>query len=172
MKMRKEDELEFEDEVEYAAEELLREKYREYQGLKNFKTSEWNRLENLPDVYDRIYTFKHYQQTANVIMQENIARAFAYPGFYISITLQGFPFEKLSDNSGPILLSFLLKHERKMTQLHAKVRRNPYYPSNETIIKSNEEYLISMGFRRFITRPIFSRVISGTTKTKYTSNIK
>lgn len=44
MQMRKEDELEFEDEVEYAAEQLLRDKFREYQGLKNFKTSQWNAL--------------------------------------------------------------------------------------------------------------------------------
>lgn len=39
MQMRKQDQLEFEDEVEYAAEQILREKFKSYQGLKNFKTS-------------------------------------------------------------------------------------------------------------------------------------
>lgn len=39
MHMRKDDELQFQDEVEYAAQDILREKYKEYQGLKNFKTS-------------------------------------------------------------------------------------------------------------------------------------
>lgn len=48
MQMRKEDELEFEDEVEYTVDDVLREKFKDYHGLKNFKTSEWNNLENLP----------------------------------------------------------------------------------------------------------------------------
>lgn len=47
---------------------MLREKFKEYQGLKNFKTSEWNELENLPDEYDRIYTFKHYTRTQNNVL--------------------------------------------------------------------------------------------------------
>ena len=42
--MRTEDEMEFQDEVEYAAEEKVREKFREYQGLKSFKSSSWNQL--------------------------------------------------------------------------------------------------------------------------------
>lgn len=46
------------------------------------------------------------------------------------------------------------------------------YPGNDTVIKSNDQYLISMGFRRFLTRPIFSRVINGTEKTKYIKKIE
>jgi len=48
-----------------------------------------------------------------------------------------------------------------MTQLHAKVRRNPYYTNNDTMIESNQYFAISMGFRRMVVRPIFSRVVSG-----------
>ena len=59
-----------------------------------------------------------------------------------------------------------------MTQLHLKVRRNPYYPSNVNEVVSNEKYLVSMGFRRFYIAPIFSRIIQGTDKTKYIRNIK
>jgi len=33
---------------------------------------------------------------------------------------------------GPLIATFLMKHERKMTMLHARVRRNAYYPLNDT----------------------------------------
>ena len=59
-----------------------------------------------------------------------------------------------------------------MTQLHAKVRRNPYYRANDSTIESNQHFFISMGFRRIVVRPIFSRIIQGSEKTKYTKNIK
>ena len=59
-----------------------------------------------------------------------------------------------------------------MAQIHAKVRRNPHYPANDTVINSNELYLVSMGFRSFITRPIFSRVINGSDKTKFIKKIE
>lgn len=129
MQMRGEDELEFEDEVEYAAEELLREKYRQYQGLKSFKTSQWNELENLPSEYDRIFFFKHYLQTQRAASKDNLARGFAYPNFYIRVTLVGVDLHKVSDYARkmPLVLSFLLKHERKMTVLHGKVQPNPHY---------------------------------------------
>ncbi len=133
--------MEFQDEVEYTADQLLREKYRNYQGLKNFKTSQWNHLENLPEEYDRIYTFKHYSKTQHTVVAENLAKGFAYPGFYVSITIRGL--ENSVDalqkhiSQGPLIASFLLKHERKMTMLHAKVKRNAFYPLNDVEIKSN-----------------------------------
>ena len=36
----------------------------------------------------------------------------------------------------PIILSFLLKHERKMTVLHGKVQRNPFY-EGDSVVNSN-----------------------------------
>lgn len=65
----------------------------------------------------------------------------------------------------------MLKHEQKMTQLHLKVKRNPYYPANDTVIESNHQYLVMMGFRRFVTRPIFSKMINGSNKTKFVKKI-
>lgn len=115
--------------MEYAAEELLREKFRNYQGLKSFKTTQWNELENLPVEYDRIYFFKNYNQTQQAALKDNIARGFAYPGFYVKVTLKGVDAQKLAAYTAkmPLVLSFLLKHERKMTVLHGKVQQNPYY---------------------------------------------
>lgn len=60
-----------------------------YRGLKSFKASKWNELENLPNQYDRIFFFKHYNQTHQAALRDNLARGFAYPGFYVKVTLQG-----------------------------------------------------------------------------------
>lgn len=57
--------MELEDEVEYATSINLRDRYEKYQGMKSFKTSEWDELENLPDPYEKIYTFKNYIRTKN-----------------------------------------------------------------------------------------------------------
>lgn len=58
-----------------------------------------------------------------------------------------------------------------MTQLHLKVRRNPYYANNDTVIESNQYYSISLGFRRVVLKPIFSKIIPGTEKTKFIKKI-
>ena len=100
----------------------MRDKYREYQGLKSFKTSSWNKLENLPSQYDRIYFFKNYHQTHQAAVKDNLARGFAYPGFYVKITIKDLKPEHIQNiGNMPLILSFLLKHERKMTVLHGKV---------------------------------------------------
>jgi hypothetical protein len=46
--------------------------------------------------------------------------------------------------------------------LHARVKRNAYYPLNDAQVESNQTYLISMGFRKIYLQPIFSRCINGT----------
>ncbi len=81
--------------MEYPVEEILREKYRAYQGLKNFKTSEWNHLENLPEEFDQIYSFRNYGRTQKTVLLDNEARGFAYEGFYIKVTVKGAPKDKV-----------------------------------------------------------------------------
>ena len=43
LKKRSKDELEFEDEVDYPADILCKDRFKKYKGLKNFKTSEWKK---------------------------------------------------------------------------------------------------------------------------------
>ena len=43
IRQRTNDELEFEDEVDYPANVSLRDKFKKYKGLKSFKTSEWKK---------------------------------------------------------------------------------------------------------------------------------
>jgi hypothetical protein len=67
----------------------------------------------------------------------------------------------------PLILSFLLKHERKMTMVHMRVKRNDYYPNNETPVESNNPYYICFGFRRVFATPVFSKCLNGCDKTKF-----
>lgn len=70
----------------------------------------------------------------------------------------------------PIVLSFLLKHEHKMTTIHGKVQRNNWYEGSEPV-SSGDLVMVSMGFRRMLVKPVLSRCINGTEKTKFTQSI-
>lgn len=113
--------------------------------------------------------FKDYQKTYKNAIFENKEKGFAYPGFYVKVTLKNVPIELLQKHgkSAPLILSFLFKHERKMTLVHLRVKRNEYYPSMETPVESNRSHLISFGFRRFFATPIFSKCFNGCDKTKF-----
>lgn len=43
LKKRSKDDLEFEDEVDYPADVSLRDRFKKYKGLKNFRTAEWKK---------------------------------------------------------------------------------------------------------------------------------
>jgi hypothetical protein len=94
------------------------------------------------------------------------------PGFYVRITIKGLPAQKVAEHikQEPLVLSFLLKHERKMTVLHGKVQKNPFY-QGENKVESNQMVMVSVGFKRLLIEPIYSRCINGTEKTKFTQSI-
>lgn len=58
-----------------------------------------------------------------------------------------------------------------MTVLHGKVQKNPFYEGEENV-NSEELVLISIGFKRILVNPIYSRCLNGTEKTKFTKSIK
>jgi hypothetical protein len=55
------------------------------------------------------------------------------------------------------IISSLLKHERKMTMLHLRVKKNDAPELAEHSIRSKQACEINLGFRRFTTQPIYSR---------------
>lgn len=141
--------------------------------MKSFKTSEWDELENLPDPYEKIYTFKNYIRTKNTAFLYAEEQAFAYAGFYIKIHIKGFPLDKLSAHpkEKALILSTVLKHERKMTVVHLRMRRNIEYTS-EKLIQSKNNYVMHMGFKRAVINPIFSKAYNNNTKSKYVQKMK
>jgi len=53
---------------------------------------------------------------------EHRQNGFVFKGMYIKVFIKDFPFNKL-DIKKPIIVSTLLKNERKMTILHMKIQR-------------------------------------------------
>jgi pre-rRNA-processing protein TSR1 len=56
----------------------------------------------------------------------------------------------------------LYRHERKVTVMHSLVKRHSEF---ELPIKAKDPMHIQVGFRRFTSAPIFSKVVPGTDKT-------
>lgn len=161
--------MDFEDEVDYDANVELRERYKNYQGLKSFKNSFFDQMTFLPDQIDRLYNFKQLRkvrQTAVAQMQEQPQ----FPGgVMVKLVLRNFTqVDYVTHPNRVVVVSTLFKHERKMTQMHVKFKRH----SPDAVIKSKEPITIHVGFRRLKVRPIYSRIVPNCTKTKMVKEVK
>lgn len=170
MVSRNADELEFEDEVDYPPTTLLRDRYQKYQGMKSFKNDDWDPYKNLPEEFEYIYTLKNIANIRKVALKSALTEAFAYAGMYIRIYLKNFPIEKLNAHNQefPIIISSLLKHERKTTLMHFKVNLSDDFKE----CASKKSYDVHLGFRKFNTSLIFSRIYPNNKKTKYVKVVK
>ena len=63
-----------------------------------------------------------------------------------------------------LIFSTLLPHETKVTVTHFKIKR---FDEDKTIIPSKSVLEFHIGFRRFLSKPIFSDEYYGTNKAKY-----
>ncbi|XP_013867928.1 pre-rRNA-processing protein TSR1 homolog [Austrofundulus limnaeus] len=148
----------FPDEVDTPKDTPARIRFQRYRGLKSFRSSPWDPLENLPHDYSRIFQFQSFERTRRRILAEAAAEEEegAMVGWYVTLHIIDVPFSVMeSVQSGkPLLLVSLLPHEQKMSVMHVLVRR---HPSNTEPIKSKEELVFHCGFRRFRASPIFSQ---------------
>lgn len=53
----------FDDEVDYEMGTDLIERFRSYIGLKNFKTSEWTKIDDFPTEYESIFSFLNFKRS-------------------------------------------------------------------------------------------------------------
>uniref|UniRef100_A0A4W6G5S5 Pre-rRNA-processing protein TSR1 homolog n=1 Tax=Lates calcarifer TaxID=8187 RepID=A0A4W6G5S5_LATCA len=146
----------FPDEVDTPLDTLAKIRSR-YRGLKSFRSSPWDPMENLPLNYSRIFQFQSFERTRRRILAEAAAEEEgAMVGWYVTLHIIDVPFSVMeSVQSGkPLVLVSLLPHEQKMSVMHVLVRR---HPGNTEPIKSKEELVFHCGFRRFRASPIFSQ---------------
>ncbi|XP_024132626.1 pre-rRNA-processing protein TSR1 homolog [Oryzias melastigma] len=147
----------FPDEVDTPLDTPARIRFQRYRGLKSFRTSPWDPMENLPHDYSRIFQFQSFERTRRRILAEAAAEEEgALGGWYVTLHIINVPFSVMeSVQSGkPLVVVSLLPHEQKMSVMHLLVQR---HPSNTKPIKSKEELVFHCGFRRFRASPIFSQ---------------
>lgn len=160
----------FPDEIDTPTDVPARHRFARYRGLKSFIHSPWDSKENLPSDYSRIFQFENFAHTRKRVikkLREESSTA-VQPGSYVEIILEKVPSDliKFYDNkdssslSLPLVLIGLLPHEQKMSLINV-VLRSVDHEENDEPIKSKDELIIHLGFRRFITRPIFSAHTNG-----------
>ncbi|XP_070826451.1 pre-rRNA-processing protein TSR1 homolog [Chaetodon trifascialis] len=147
----------FPDEVDTPLDMAARIRFQRYRGLKSFRSSPWDPMENLPLNYSRIFQFQSFERTRHRILAEAAAEEDgAMVGWYVTLHVIDVPSSVMeSVQSGrPLILVSLLPHEQKMSVMHLLVRR---HPSNTEPIKNKEELVFHCGFRRFRASPTFSQ---------------
>ncbi|XP_076002519.1 pre-rRNA-processing protein TSR1 homolog [Genypterus blacodes] len=147
----------FPDEVDTPLDAQAKARFQRYRGLKSFRSSPWDTMENLPLNYSRIFQFQSFERTRHRILAEAAQEEDgAMVGWYVTLHVTDVPPSVLeSVQSGkPLVLVSLLPHEQKMSVINLMVRR---HPGNTEPIKSKEELVFHCGFRRFRASPTFSQ---------------
>lgn len=147
----------FPDEVDTPLDVPAKTRFQRYRGLKSFRSSPWDPLENLPPNYSRIYQFQNFERMRRRMLAEAASdEEGAMVGWYVNLHIVDVPPSVMeSFQAGkPLVLVSLLPHEQKMSVMHMLVRQ---HPSNTEPIKSKEELVFQCGFRRFRASAIFSQ---------------
>ncbi|XP_053095907.1 pre-rRNA-processing protein TSR1 homolog isoform X1 [Pangasianodon hypophthalmus] len=151
----------FPDEVDTPLDVPARTRFQRYRGLKSFRSSLWDPMENLPLNYSRIFQFQNFERTRRRVLAEAaIEEEGAMVGWYVTLHIEDVPVSVMeSFQAGkPLVLVSLLPHEQKMSVMHLLVRRQPSFTEP---IASKEELVFQCGFRRFRASPIFSQHTTG-----------
>lgn len=148
------EDLEFPDEIELHPNVLARERLARYRGLKNLKTSHWEKSEDRPhepEDWRRLLQFADYKGSKNKTVREALAGG-VNPGIRVDVHLRGVP-SSLRSRPQPMCLFSLLRHEHKHTVVNINMNLNT---DLEAPLKSKEELIIQYGPRRLVINPIFS----------------
>ncbi|XP_054710235.1 pre-rRNA-processing protein TSR1 homolog [Uloborus diversus] len=153
----------FPDELDTPIDTPARQRFQKYRGLKNFNSSPWDPMENLPPDYARIYRFENFRQTKKKVLSSE--KDGAMPGTFVTLHIKNVS-EAIYDSaedSRPFVIFGLLPHEQKMSVVNVMIRK---YPTCRLPVKSKDTLMFHIGFRRFTCNPIFSEHKTGN-KFKY-----
>ncbi|EAW14137.1 small subunit rRNA maturation protein TSR1 [Aspergillus clavatus NRRL 1] len=148
------DDLEFPDEIELHPHVLARERLARFRGLKNFKTSPWETVEDRahePEDWRRLLQVIDYKGSKNRILREALVGGVS-PGTRVDVHLRAVP-SSLRNRPQPSSLFSLLRHEHKHTVVNVNMHLNA---SVEQPLKSKEELIVQCGPRRLVVKPVFS----------------
>ncbi|RNA32223.1 pre-rRNA-processing TSR1 -like protein [Brachionus plicatilis] len=148
----------FPDEVDTPLDQPARIRFQKYRGLKSFRTSPWDRYENLPLEYARIFQFEDIKKTFKKVSKERLDGAEA--GQMVCVHIKNVPSSIQILPGHPIVAYGLLRHENKMSLINLKLKRVNLSLYNLPI-KSKERLVYHVGCRRFEADAIFSQHSNG-----------
>jgi pre-rRNA-processing protein TSR1 len=148
------EDAQFPDEVDTPRNVDARIRFQKYRGLKNFRNSPWDPMENLPVDYSRIFQFENFRRTRFRVLKQ-VGVDGVDVGAYVMISIKDFPADAAALlGTTPLVSIFsLLQHENKMSLVSMSVTKTSEF---EEPVKSKDELLIQVGFRRFWASPIYS----------------
>ncbi|KAF4527218.1 hypothetical protein B566_EDAN010563, partial [Ephemera danica] len=155
----------FPDEVDTPQDVPARIRFQKYRGLKSFRTTIWDPREELPSDYARIFKFENFMRTRKKILS-NDDRPGALVGWYVTLHIARVPagLVEARELNSPLVVVGLLPHEQKMSVINVVLKRHT--SGVQTPIKSKQNLIFHIGFRRFQVAPIFSQHTNGN-KHKY-----
>lgn len=172
LEKRERDEMDFPDEVDTPADQLARERFSEYRSVMNIKTCNWDPFESLPKEYAHIWRFENFAQIKKLAIKTTEEEGLPIDGTYVRLVLvpldekarNSVELLKLANQKQKLVFSTLMPHETKVTVSHFKIRR---HEEDQNVVPSKTILEFHVGFRRFITKPIFSDDYQHTNKAKY-----
>ncbi|GFP86938.1 pre-rRNA-processing protein tsr1 homolog [Phtheirospermum japonicum] len=145
---------EFPDEVDTPLDFPARKRFAKYRGVKSFRTSTWDPKESLPFEYAKVFAFDNFSRTqkhvlAKALTMEQETDSCIPAGSYVRLHIKDVPADIASKicmlaKRMPVVATGLLQHD---------IRKHDSY---DAPIKAKEELLFHVGFRQFVTRPIYS----------------
>lgn len=140
-----------------------RTRLQKYRGLTSFRTSPWDKNENLPADYARVFKFKrwaHAKIRAKKWVPE-IAETVA-AGQMVTLVLKIREENKAAlraiGDMDSLVIFGLLANEHKMSVMHFVMKKANGFDAE---IANKSELYFTCGFRRFKARPIFSQHTNG-----------
>lgn len=157
------EDMEVADEVDTPITIPCREMFSKYRGLSSLATGSLNPLVNLPKEYSNIYSFENIKHTFKESVKQAHENGLRISGRYVKITLKNFKDFHLLNHNKPLILSSLLNHERKLCVMHLKIKLRD---DHEEAIYTKQLVEFQIGFRRNLSRPIYSSEVGETDKFK------
>lgn len=177
LKAAREDAL-FPDEVDTPLEIDAKDRFARYRGLKSFRTSPWDKQENLPSEYARIFQFENFERTKKRVfcdlkkerkLPDGTSEDEISVGTYVVLHVKDVPqhlyneWRKDGPSKNPLVIYNILPHEQKMCVVNFVIKRAKLEAGDnvDDVIKSKERLIFHVGYRRFTACPIFSQHTNG-----------
>ena len=122
-------------------------------GGKNNTTGYYKHLQDETNIKKQ-----QFQEVLDIVGDSNekkVALLGFYAGLYVRIAIQGVPHEfvKNFNPNVPLIVGGLNAGEDQLQMVHAKIKRHRWFPK---ILKAQDPIVISIGWRRIQTQPIFA----------------